>query len=248
MIENGNSLTDRYGGEPMCVLVVDEAEAPRALLGAQLQRQGYRVQCAASGQEALAIADANGLPHLAILDISLPDLSGFDLAEALQSRGRVSIIFLTAIADLETKVYGLDNFAEDFIAKPFELPELLARVRRVLLRAGPTHYGDFEHAVDEYLRINFSQQYAVTSGQRILLTPTESRILNALNSNRGRILSTTHLLDQVWNPTRAGSLESLWVHIRRLRSKIEPDPDDPRYIVTARGQGYYMPGPNMSTN
>jgi DNA-binding response OmpR family regulator len=72
--------------------------------------------------------------------------------------------------------------------------------------------------------------------------------LNALNSNRGRILSTTHLLDQVWNPMRAGSLESLWVHIRRLRSKIEPNPDDPRYIVTARGQGYYMPGPNMSTN
>ena len=85
------------------MLVVDEAESPRALLGTQLQQQGYRVQCAASGQEALAIADSYGLTHLAILDITLPDLSGLELAEALKSRGRVSIIFLTAVADLETK-------------------------------------------------------------------------------------------------------------------------------------------------
>jgi DNA-binding response OmpR family regulator len=242
------SIQDRYGDQSMCVLVVDASREFRTLLANQLQAEGFMAQSVACGSEALTLVDANGLPHLALIDLELADMGGFELAEALQQRGSVPIIFLAAMADVETKVRGLNDYAEDFVTKPFQTPELLARVRRVLLRVGPTVYDDYEESVDEYLRINFSQQYAVASGERILLTPTESRILNALSKNRGRILSADQLLKQVWNPLREGSLESLWVHIRRLRSKIEPDPDDPRYIVTARGQGYYMPDPNVSQN
>ena len=98
--------------------------------------------------------------------------------------------------------------------------------------------------IDEKLRINFAQQYAVVGDDQITLTPTENRLLHILYNNRGRVLSPGFLLAKAWDPVRKGSVESLWVHVRRLRSKIEPDPDNPRYVVTVRGQGYCLPQRN----
>ena len=240
-----HELNERFGGNPIKILVVDDSTDTRMMVSMRLKNEGYTVYSAGDAFEALSVVESTGLPHLAILDILLPGPDGFDLAENLQKRGRVPIIFLSAVTDVETKVRGLDNYADDYILKPFKLAELLARVRRVLLRVAPLQLATPEQMVDPSLRINFTQQYALVGDERILLTPTENRILNTLFSNRGHVISAENLLSQVWDPSRKGSLESLWVHVRRLRSKIEPDPDNPRYVVTIRGQGYCMPNANQ---
>jgi DNA-binding response OmpR family regulator len=109
------------------------------------------------------------------------------------------------------------------------------------LRVASDQVVDPELVIDDHLRINFAQQYAVVDNDQIMLTPTENRLMHILYNNRGRVLSPGFLLAKAWDPVRKGTVESLWVHVRRLRSKIEPDPDNPRYVVTVRGQGYCLP-------
>ncbi len=223
------------------ILVVDDAADTRLLLNLRLQRQGYEVLTAGSGTEALEIIQKEGLPDLVLLDIMMPGMDGFAVAQELRRMGDIPIIFLSALSDTETKVEGLSRFAEDYITKPFDFEELLARIRRVLLRVAAAGEADPEHTIDDYLQVNFAQQYAVVGGKQVTLTPTENRLLHILYANRGRVLSPGFLLAKAWDPVRQGTVESLWVHMRRLRSKIEPDPDNPRYIVTVRGQGYCLP-------
>ncbi len=230
--------------DPKRILVVDDAADTRLMLNLRLQREGYIVYAASSGAEALEIVQREGLPHLVILDIMMPGMDGFAVAAELRNRGDIPIIFLSALSDTDTKVEGLNRFAEDYITKPFAFSELLARVRRVLLRVANEQVADPELVVDEKLRINFAQQYAVVGDDQITLTPTENRLLHILYNNRGRVLSPGFLLAKAWDPVRKGSVESLWVHVRRLRSKIEPDADNPRYVVTVRGQGYCLPQRN----
>lgn len=223
------------------ILVVDDATETRLMLNMRLQREGYLIYAASSGAEALDIVQQQGLPHLVILDIMMPGMDGFAVATELRRMGDVPIIFLSALSDTETKVEGLNRYAEDYITKPFAFAELLARVRRILLRVASDQTVDPELAIDERLRVNFAQQYAVIDADQITLTPTENRLMHILYNNRGRVLSPGFLLAKAWDPVRKGTLESLWVHVRRLRNKIEPDPDNPRYIVTVRGQGYCLP-------
>jgi len=223
------------------ILVVDDAADTRLLLNIRLQREGYHVLTASGGEEALALVQSTGLPHLVLLDIMMPGMDGFAVARELRKLGDIPIIFLTALSDSETKVAGLLRYAEDYITKPFVFPELLARVRRVLLRVAGNQQADPEQEIDDRLRVNFAQQYAVLDGTQVTLTPTESRLLHMLVSHRGRVLSPGLLLAKAWDPAKPGSVESLWVHIRRLRRKIEPDPNACRYVVTVRGQGYCLP-------
>ena len=230
--------------EPKRILVVDDAADTRLMLSLRLQREGYLVYAASSGAEALDLVNKEGLPHLVVLDIMMPGMDGFAVAGELRRMGDTPIIFLSALSDTDTKVEGINRFAEDYITKPFAFPELLARVRRVLLRVAPDQVFDPEIQIDDYLRINFAQQYAIVDDEQITLTPTENRIMHILHNNRGRVLSPGYLLAKAWDPVRQGTVESLWVHIRRLRSKIEPDPDNPRYVVTVRGQGYCLPQRN----
>ena len=138
-------------------------------------------------QAALEIVKQEGLPHLVILDIMMPGMDGFAVANELRKIGDVSIIFLSALSDTETKVEGLTRYAEDYITKPFAFTELLARVRRVLVRTSTERAVDPELVIDEGLRINFAQQYAVVNNQQITLTPTENRLLHVLYNNRGPI-------------------------------------------------------------
>lgn len=226
---------------PKRILIVDDAADTRLMLSLRLQREGFLVSSASSGQEALKTVATEGLPHLIILDIMMPDMDGFTIAEEFRKLGNVPIIFLSALSDTETKVEGITQFAEDYVTKPFEFSELLARVRRVLKRISPSQNMDPVLVVDDRLSANFAQQYVIIDGEQVALTPTENRILRALFSNRGRVLSTGYLLSKAWEPMRQGSVESLWVHIRRLRNKIEEDPDQPKYVVTVRGQGYCLP-------
>ena len=223
------------------ILVVDDAADTRLLLNLRLQREGYEVFTASSGTEALEMIQKEGWPHLVLLDIMMPGMDGFAVASELRRMGDISIIFLSALSDTDTKVDGLNRFAEDYVTKPFDFTELSARIRRVLLRVATDQNADPEQAIDDRLAINFAQQYAILDGTQITLTPTENRLVNILFNNRGRVLSPGFLLAKAWDPVRRGTVESLWVHMRRLRSKIEPDADNPRYIVTVRGQGYCLP-------
>jgi DNA-binding response OmpR family regulator len=227
--------------ERIRILVVDDAADTRLLLNLRLQREGYEVLTAGSGAEAFEVIEKEGLPHLVLLDIMMPGMDGFAVASELRRMGDISIIFLSALSDTDTKVEGLNRFAEDYVTKPFDFSELSARIRRVLLRVATDINADPEQVVDERLRVNFAQQYAVVDNLQITLTPTENRLLHILFNNRGRVLSPGFLLAKAWDPVRRGTVESLWVHMRRLRSKIEPDADNPRYVVTVRGQGYCLP-------
>ncbi len=230
--------------DPKRILVVDDAVDTRLMLNLRLQREGYTVYTASNGSEALEIVQREGLPNLVILDIMMPGMDGFTVANELRRMGDIPIIFLSALSDTDTKVEGLNRFAEDYVTKPFTFSELLARVRRVLLRVASDQTVNPELMIDEKLRINFAQQYAINGPDQITLTPTENRLMHILYNNRGRVLSPGFLLAKAWDPLRKGTVESLWVHIRRLRSKIEPDPDNPRYVVTVRGQGYCLPQRN----
>lgn len=223
------------------ILIVDDAADTRHMLNIRLQREGFTVFSAATGEDAIDVVRSEGLPHLVLLDIMMPDMNGFDVANELRRMGDIPIIFLSAIADIETKVEGLTRFAEDYVTKPFAFPELLARIRRVLLRSNSDNIISPEIEIDEHLHVNFAQHYAICNGKQLTLTPTETRLLHVLYSNRGRVLSAGFLLSKAWDPLHNGTIESLWVHIRRLRSKIEPDPDNPNYLVTVRGQGYCLP-------
>lgn len=230
--------------EPKRILVVDDAADTRLMLNLRLQREGYTVFTANSGTEALEVVQHEGLPSLVVLDIMMPGMDGFAVANELRRMGDIPIIFLSALSDTDTKVEGITRFAEDYITKPFAFSELLARIRRVLLRVVSDQLVDPEMVVDEILRINFAQQYAIVNDKQITLTPTENRLMHILYNNRGRVLSPGFLLAKAWDPVRKGTVESLWVHMRRLRSKIEPDPENPRYVVTVRGQGYCLPQRN----
>lgn len=226
--------------EKQCILVVDDTSDTRHLLTMRLEREGFRVLSAGRAQEALALVKEQGLPHLAILDVLMPGMDGLELANHLRRMGDLPILFLSALSDPEVKTDAINRYAEDYMTKPFHFGELLARVRRILLRTTAEPPLSPEEVIDERLRINFAQQYVVAGHDRISLTPIENRIMHVLYTHRGRTIAPSILLAKVWSPHQKGSLESLWVHVRRLRDKIELDPDNPRYLVTLRGQGYCL--------
>jgi DNA-binding response OmpR family regulator len=227
--------------EAQRILVVDDTKDARQLLLLRLQREGYSVITASRAAEALELVREQGLPHLAIVDILMPGMDGLELANHLRRMGDLPIIFLSALSDPEVKADALNRYAEDYVTKPFHFAELLARVRRILLRTSADQKSaNLEETIDEHLRVNFSQQYIITNGERIALTPIENRILHVLYTNRGRVIPPDVLLSKVWSLDQKGTMDSLWVHIRRLRDKIEPDPDHPRYVITMRRQGYCL--------
>jgi DNA-binding response OmpR family regulator len=177
---------------PKQILIVDDAADTRLMLSLRLQREGFLVSAASSGPDALKTIATEGMPHLIILDIMMPGMDGFASAREFRRLGNVPIIFLSALTDTETKVEGITQYAEDYITKPFEFSELLARVRRVLKRISQDTNIDPVLVVDERLSVNFAQQYAIIDDEQIALTPTETRILRTLYSNRGRVLSLQH--------------------------------------------------------
>ncbi len=236
-----------FAQEAQKILVVDDTKDTRHLLTMRLEREGYRVSAAGRATEALEIVKEQGLPHLAILDILMPGMDGLELANHLRRMGDLPIIFLSALSDPDVKTDAINRYAEDYITKPFHFGELLARIRRILLRTTTEPPASPEETIDERLRINFAQQFVMVNGERVSLTPIENRIMHVLFSHRGRTIAPDLLLAKVWSPHQKGSLESLWVHVRRLRDKIEPDPDKPRYLVTMRGQGYCLLRPEQIT-
>ena len=225
------------------ILVVDDDVTLLELLELALYDAGYEVMTALSGRDALDVMERRGLPHLAIVDIMMPGMDGFEFCRAVHEFSDLPIIFLSAVDADDVVVQGIRECAEDYITKPFSLQELVARVGRVLSRIG-----DFSYAleplvdVDERLAVDFPRQRVIADGQPVRLTPTETKLLHILIRNGDRPVATEHLLRRLW-PLAEVYEDSLRVHVCRLRQKIEKDSGEPRYIVTERGVGYRFAAP-----
>lgn len=204
-----------------------------------LELDGYAVTAASSGEEALKLVQRFGVPHLALVDYNMPPgMNGFAFARALRAFGDIPIIMLTAVDDADKIVSSLEEFADDYIVKPYNPPELTARVRRALDRVSDFAYTlHKEETIDGRLAIDFAERRAVVDGSAVSLTPIETRILHLLIRNTGRIVTTESLLQRLW-PEEDAPEDRLHVHIHRLRRKIEPDADEPQYIMSEWGQGY----------
>ena len=225
------------------VLIADDDLVIRRSLEASLLMDDFDVISAADGEEALVKADRRW-PDIAVLDLHMPGMSGFMLADRLRRAIEIPVIMLTSVSDEETTVRGIEDHADDYVTKPFRYPELRARINRQLARAyeGGLHPGE-RVVVDDQLVIDFGHRVAILRDNIINLTPIEARILFILLQNQNRIVPTGTLLRKAWGFGEEGDPSSLWVRMRKLRTKIEPDPDAPRYIQTERGVRYRFARP-----
>ena len=230
---------------PARILVVDDDPAVRAVVRMRLEAEGYLVWEASSGEDALRLVEARGLPHLAIVDVMMPGMSGFELAEKVQAWCDLPIVMLTGVNDEQAVVRSIRLFAEDYVTKPFRPLELIARVERVLRRVGEFAYDlDEVLQVDGRLAVDFEHQRVFVEGQPVSLTPTETKLLYILMRSAGRPVSNNYILQRLW-PGEERYEDVLRVHIYRLRQKIEPGPRSPQYLVTERDMGYCFIGPGQ---
>ena len=218
------------------VLIVDDEPETLKYVGANLKARGYDVVTASDGTEALKRAEEDVF-DLVLLDITMPGPDGFAVCQAMRKTSSVPIIVLSARGQEKDKVKALDLGADDYITKPFGIDELLARIRSALRRS-QQDTGPNEPFVIGELAINFGERRVTRSGEEIRLTPTEYELLVQLARSAGKVLSHTALLQRVWGPEYGEESDYLWAYVRRLRRKIEVDPDHPRYLLTEPGVGY----------
>jgi DNA-binding response OmpR family regulator len=220
------------------ILVVDDDPGILQLLSDKLDRAGFEVLTAASGQQALDVIARKGLPHLAIVDINMPGMDGFAFCRTVQAYADLPVILLTAVDEQETIIQGIEQFAEDYVTKPFSPRELVARIQRVLRRVGDFAYTlEPITTVHDRLAVDFSHQQAMVDGEPVALTPTETKLLYLLMRNAGRTVTTDFLLQRLW-PLEEVFEDRLRVHIHRLRKKIQSPASSLQYISTERGIGY----------
>ena len=221
------------------LIVDDEPEIVRGLED-NLRFEGYQTASAANGEEALSLA-LSGAPDLVLLDVMMPRMSGWDVCRALREKGiDVPIIMLTARGEEADRVRGLELGADDYVAKPFSLRELLARVRAVLRRPGPRER--FEEFAFGTVRLHLRARQAFKGGHEVRLTRKEFDLLRYLVEHPGEVITRDRLLDEVWGYERFPTTRTVDTHILRLRQKFEDDPERPAHILTAHGQGYRFAG------
>jgi DNA-binding response OmpR family regulator len=219
------------------ILIVDDEEKIVRIVKAYLEREGYAVVAAYDGKAALALARTEA-PDLVLLDLMLPQVSGWDVCRSLRAESNVPIIMLTARDEDTDKIVGLELGADDYITKPFNPRELVARVRAVLRRTESPP--EKRRIVFGDLTVDLEKHEVKHAGRRVDLTPTEFEILSVLAHAPGRVYSRMQLLDRVQGYAYEGYERTIDSHIKNLRRKLEPDPDKPRYIVTVRGVGYKL--------
>lgn len=228
--------------EPQRILAIDDNTYTLRIVQHTLEQAGFQVLTAVSGREALKIINRHGIPHLSIVDLHMPVMSGIEFCRAVREFSDMPIIMLTAVSTEDTIVKTIEQFAEDYIVKPFNPNELVARVQRVLRRMGDYSYTlDSTTRIDDRLLVNFPKREAIVDGESVSLTPTESKLLYILIRNAGRIVTTEFILNRLW-PMQDAQEDRLHVHIHRLRRKIEVNPNEPTYIVAERGTGYSFCG------
>ncbi len=220
------------------ILVVDDELSIIKFLRANLEASGYEVLTAADGAEAIQTVEME-LPDLMILDITMPKMDGFEVCRRLREWSSIPILMLSARGDERDKVKCLDLGADDYITKPFGASELIARVKAVVRRTESATSVPIQASVTSgNLEINFAQRQVIVADKEIKLTPTEYNLLQEFALNAGKVLTHTHLLSKVWGFEYREEREYLHVFVRRLRAKLEPDPTNPRYIITVPGVGY----------
>ena len=219
------------------ILVVDDEEKIVRIVKAYLEREGYTVVAAYDGKAALDMTRAEA-PDLIILDLMLPQVSGWDVCRNLRAESNVPIIMLTARDEDTDKIVGLELGADDYITKPFNPRELVARVRAVLRRAEGIPEKRRIEVGD--LIVDLEKHEVRHAGRLVELTPTEFELLRVLAEAPGRVYSRMQLLDKVQGYAYEGYERPIDSHIKNLRRKLEPDPDRPRYVVTVRGVGYKL--------
>ena len=230
-----------------CILVVEDDDTLRELLKYNLEKEGYGVLTAGDGGEALETYRRDK-PRLIILDIMLPVMSGTEVCRIIRGESQIPIIMLTAKSEEVDRVVGLELGADDYVAKPFSMRELLARIKAMLRRSEaakvmgvmPAAKSEFLEAGD--IAIDLKKHEVRRGGNRVELNPKEFELLVLLLINRGQVISREQILRKVWGYDYIGNDRTVDVHIRWMRRKLETDPDNPRYLVTVRGYGYKFAG------
>jgi two-component system, OmpR family, response regulator RegX3 len=219
------------------VLVVEDEESFSEALSYMLRKEGYEVAVAVTGPAALEEFDRSGA-DLVLLDLMLPGLSGTEVCRQLRQRSNVPVIMLTAKDAEVDKVVGLELGADDYVTKPFSSRELVARIRAVLRRGSEVDElvpGTIEAGP---VRMDVERHVVTVDGHSAPMPLKEFDLLELLLRNAGRVLTRMQLIDRVWGSDYVGDTKTLDVHVKRLRAKVEPDPANPRYLVTVRGLGY----------
>ncbi len=218
------------------ILVVDDKKELRVMVQSYLEEEGFRVVLASDGQEALFVA-RHERPDLIILDLMMPNMGGYDFLKAHKREADTPIVILTARLEESDKILGLELGADDFVTKPFSMRELTARVRAVLRRAGRSPMqAEVLRAADVTLD-RASRKVSVDS-RPVDLTPSEFDLLAAFLASPGRAFTRAELLDRLQGDAFDGYERTIDVHIRNLRTKLEPNPSKPRYVETVYGVGY----------
>jgi DNA-binding response OmpR family regulator len=219
------------------LLLVDDDPTLLSVLARRLTREGFDVRSAQSGQAALQALERSW-PALVVVDLMMPGMDGFELCRRIKRLADLPIIVLSAVDAGEAKVTALQDYAEDYVTKPFNPDELVARVQRVLRRS-PSGRGQVTLDGGE-LEIDLVRRRVSTAAGTQPLTPTEVRLLQVLLGAIDRTVPTDTLLERVWSEADGADPSYVWVTVRRLRRKIELDPDNPRYLLTERGIGYRL--------
>lgn len=219
------------------ILVVDDERAIRRYLRTSLTALGYEVLEAATGNEALQSAMTDH-PDILILDLGLPDMDGVEVVRRIREWSNVPILILSVRDREDDKVVALDAGADDYLTKPFGIKELLARIRVAIRHRTPDQQDTVFELED--LRVDLGKREVFVQGNRVALTPTEYDLIKVLVQHAGRVLTHNQLLRQVWGPAYENEAHLLRVNISNLRRKIEPNPDQPRYILTEPGVGYRL--------
>jgi two-component system response regulator RegX3 len=219
------------------ILIVEDEESFSDPLSFLLGKEGFEVEVVDNGLDAITEFDRNGA-DLVLLDLQLPGQSGTEVCRQLRQRSSVPVIMLTAKDSEIDKVVGLELGADDYVTKPYSSRELVARVRAVLRRQAEPEELISNTVQGGPVRMDVERHVVSVSGAPVSLPLKEFELLEMLLRNSGRVLTRGQLIDRVWGSDYVGDTKTLDVHVKRLRSKIEPDPSNPRYLVTVRGLGY----------
>ena len=229
------------------ILVVEDEDSYREPLTFQLTREGFEVVAVADGNAALEAFERGGV-DLVLLDVMLPGMSGVEVCRELRQRSNVPVIMVTAKDSEIDKVVGLELGADDYVTKPYSFRELLARVRAVLRRGGETVASpdgedeDLGVLAVGRIRMDTDRHVVTVGGEEVALPLREFELLEMFLRNPDRVLTRGQLIDRVWGSNYVGDTKTLDVHVKRIRAKIEPDPSEPKVLVTVRGLGYKLVG------
>lgn len=222
---------------PEKILVIDDEEATVQLISMLLEKRGFEPIKAYRAEEGLRMAYRHQ-PDLVLLDIMMPDMDGWEVCKRLREMSDVPIVFLTARNDVKDVVRGLEMGADDYVTKPYDNDELVARVRAHLRRSPRPNMSEELVFDDGEFRINFLNREVWVGDDLKHLTPKEFNLLAVLVRNAGRVVPRQELVTQAWGEEYADAIDSLKLYVHYLRQKLEPNPQKPQYIITSRGVGY----------